>query len=63
MPSATVSTGKAVSAMVLVASAVQVNTGMRPQFMPGARILMMVAIRFTAPRVVPTLPICIAQIQ
>jgi hypothetical protein len=38
----------------LVHSAVQVNTGMRIRVMPGARILMIVAIRLMPESVVPT---------
>ena len=49
--------------MTLVVSAVQVNRGRRIQVMPGARILMIVAMMFTAPSVVPMLPIWSAQLQ
>ena len=45
---ATVMTGKAVTMMNCVMNAIHVNTGMRMSFMPGARMLMMVAMKLNA---------------
>ena len=41
-------TGKAVTMMNWVMNAIHVNTGMRMSFMPGARMLMMVAMKLNA---------------
>jgi len=46
--------GKAKMMRMLVSSAVQVNSGIRMSFMPGARILMMVTRKLMPVRSVPT---------
>ncbi len=53
MNSATASTGSAVTMMKLVTNAIHVNSGMRMSFMPGARRLMIVVMKFTPPAMDP----------
>src|SRR5690554_6551936 len=45
--------GNAMSTRRLVMRVFQVKIGMRHIVMPGARIVMMVVMKFTAPRIVP----------
>jgi hypothetical protein len=53
MNRATARTGRAVMMMKLVTNAIHVNSGMRMNFMPGARRLMMVVMKFTPPAMDP----------
>ncbi len=50
---AAASTGKAISTRMLVMSVFHVKIGMRHMVIPGARIVRMVVMKFTAPRIVP----------
>ncbi len=52
--SAAASTGKAISTSMLVSSTFQVNNGIRNMVMPGARMPMIVVMKLTAPRIVPS---------
>ena len=49
-------TGNTIRISTLVSSTFHVNTGIRNMVMPGARIVRMVVMKFTAPRIVPTPP-------
>ncbi len=51
--SAAASGGKAISTSTLVISTFQVKMGIRNIVMPGARIVTMVVMKLTAPRIVP----------
>ena len=46
-------TGKAMSTRIDVTSVFHVKIGMRNMVMPGARMVMIVVMKFTAPRMVP----------
>ena len=59
--STAVSTGNAATISTLVHNAVQVKIGIFIMVMPGARILMMVAIKLIPDSDVPTPAICKAQ--
>jgi hypothetical protein len=50
------STGKAISTRMLVTRMFQVKIGIRNIVMPGARIVMIVVMKLTAPRIVPKPP-------
>ena len=51
--SAAASTGKAMRTRIDVTSVFQVKIGMRNMVMPGARMVMIVVMKFTPPRMVP----------
>ena len=54
--SAAASTGNTIKTMSEVTSTVQVNSGSRHIVMPGARSVMIVVMKLTAPRMVPNPP-------